>query len=297
MGKKVIQIPTLNDSASDFYQLFDIWRQVNALGLDVIFDFSECHFLRPNAVAFLGGLARLIEFRLGRASFDWSTLNDSWVRTTIRQNGFAYSFGDSKAPWDGTSIPYRENQILNMTEIMDYLTYQWIGNERIHVSGRLQNAIVGNMWEIYNNAFEHSDSDIGVFSCGQYFPNKKILLLSIVDFGHGIPAKIRGFFSQRVADKRVAQLTDASCLQWAFKAGTTTKVDEPGGSGLGLLKEFIRLNQGKLEIYSNKGYAIIDKEGERYREHSSSFEGTFVHVTVHCDEKLYKFLNEPEPPY
>ncbi|MCB2264313.1 MAG: hypothetical protein LGR52_15440 [Candidatus Thiosymbion ectosymbiont of Robbea hypermnestra] len=75
-------------------------------------------------------------------------------------------------------------------------------------------------------------------------------MLSVVDFGQGIPAKIRGFFQRYIGKDLVARLTGASCLRWAFQAGNTTKVGEPGGSGLDLLKEFIRLNQGKLEIYS-----------------------------------------------
>jgi hypothetical protein len=62
---KVICIPTLNDSASDFERLFSIWEQTTNYFEDVRFDFSHCGFLRPNAVVFLGGLARLIESRMG----------------------------------------------------------------------------------------------------------------------------------------------------------------------------------------------------------------------------------------
>ncbi|MCP4701009.1 MAG: HAMP domain-containing histidine kinase [Gammaproteobacteria bacterium] len=64
------------------------------------------------------------------------------------------------------------------------------------------------------------------------------------------------------------------------------------GLGLDLLKEFIQLNQGKLEIYSNDGYAIVDKDGERFMNCDISFKGTVVHITLHCDENLYQFCNE-----
>lgn len=74
MAQKVVQIPTLNDRASDFQQLFNIWSQANDYFEEVRFDFSRCGFLRPNAVVFLGGLARLVESRLGSVVFDWSTL-------------------------------------------------------------------------------------------------------------------------------------------------------------------------------------------------------------------------------
>jgi hypothetical protein len=297
MALKVIQIPTLNDRPGDFQQLFTIWSQVNDYFEDVRFDFSRCGFLRHNAVVFLGGLAKLIESRLGRVVFDWSTLHDQRVMTNICQNGFAGTFGHPSSAWDGNSIPYREDKTLDMNGIMDYLAYNWIGKGWVHVSDRLRDAIAGRMWEIYNNAFEHSGTQIGVFSCGQHFWRQNDLILSVVDFGRGIPANIRTFLRQYAEEKLVSKLTGASCLRWAFQAGNTTKIGEPGGSGLDLLKEFIRINQGKLEVYSNEGYAIIDKDGERYENREISFEGTVMHITLRCDENLYRFRDEVEPPF
>lgn len=299
MAQKIIIVPTLNDGASDFQQLFVIWDQVNDYFEDVRFDFSHCEFLRPNAVAFLGGLAHLIEARYGNVAFDWSTLHNSWVRTTIRQNGFAAAFGDASAPWNGTSIPYREDKTLDMNGIMDYLTDNWIGKGWIHVSDRLRDAIAGKVWEIYNNAFEHSGTEIGVFSCGQYFKTHNNLILSVIDFGRGIPANVRTFLRPYAKEKdSVSKLTGATCLRWAFEPGNSTSAsDVPRGIGLDLLKEFVRVNQGKLEVYSNEGYTIIDKDGERYENRSISFEGTVVHITLRCDENLYRFSDEPEVPF
>lgn len=76
MSQKVIYIPTLNNNAWDFQQLFTIWSQMNDYFEDVRFDFSRCGFLRPNAVAFLGGLARRIESRMGNVVFDWGSLHN-----------------------------------------------------------------------------------------------------------------------------------------------------------------------------------------------------------------------------
>jgi hypothetical protein len=289
MPQKVIHIPTLNDRAGDFRRLFEIWSQVSDYHEDVLFDFSHCGFLRPNAVAFLGGLARLIEFRMGTAIFDWDTLHNNWVKNTLSQNGFAGAFGSSTSGWSGHSIPYREDHNWDANSIIDYLEQYWLGRGWVHVSPRLRDAIVGHVWEIYNNAFEHSGSEIGVFSCGQHFYRQNELILSVVDFGQGIPAKVRTFLN---SDPRAGQLPAAGCLRWAFQRGNTTKEGEPGGLGLDLLKEFVRLNQGKLEVYSNEGYAIIDKDGERYENHDISFEGTAVHITLFCDERLYHFKDE-----
>ncbi len=184
-------------------------------------------------------------------TFNWDTLHNRWVKNTIRQNGFASKFGDFSVPWNGTSIPYREDTILDMNGIMDYLTYDWLGKGwgKRHLSERVRDAIAGNMWEIYNNAFEHSDSKIGVFSCGQHFPQKNELCLSAIDFGLGIPARIRNFVG---SDPRAQSLPSDACLRWAFTRGKSTCTDGVArGLGLTLLKEFIQLNQGIVNDFIN----------------------------------------------
>jgi len=290
---KVLSIPRLNDSTADFEQLFSLWSQANDYFENIRFDFSGCDFLRPNAVAFLGGLARLIESRLGTVVFDWDTLQNNAVLTNLCQNGFAGTFGYPSSGWDGNSIPYREDHSLDMNGIMDYLTYNWIGKGWIHVSDKLRDAIAGTMWEIYNNAFEHSGTTIGVFSCGQHFWRQNDLILTVVDFGRGIPATVRTFLRNYVDENLVASLTGAACLRWAFERGNTTCIGGVArGLGLDLLKEFVRINQGKLEVYSNEGYALIDKDGERFTNRITSFEGTVFHITLRCDENLYRFVDE-----
>ena len=298
MTQKIILIPTLNDEPRDFEQLFNIWSQVNDNFDDVKFDFSRCGFLRPNAIAFLGGLARLIESRQGHAVFDWSSLYDSAIMNLLCQNGFAITFGYPSSPSDGHSIPYREDRLLDMNGIMDYLTYNWIGKGWVHVSKRLRDAIAGTMWEIYNNAFEHSGTGIGVFACGQHYWKKNDLILSVVDFGRGIPSNVRMFLRQYADENLVAKLTGATCLKWAFERGNSTcPGDVARGLGLDLLKEFVQLNHGKLEVYSNNAYAIIDKNDELYENLGISFEGTVVHITLRCDENLYRFSDEVDYPF
>jgi hypothetical protein len=295
MGQKIILVPTLNDGPQDFARLFGIWDEVNDYFNDIRFDFSGCCFLRPNAVAFLGGLARLIESRMGSVIFDWNTLNNGAVMANLCQNGFAGTFAHPSSGWDGNSIPYREDKMVDMNGIMDYLTYNWIGKGWVHVSERLRNAIVGRMWEIYSNAFEHSGTEIGVFSCGQHYKRQNDLILSTVDFGRGIPSNVRSFLRQYVDESLVSKLSGAACLRWAFESGNSTSQGGVArGLGLDLLKEIVQLNQGKLEIYSNNGYAIIDKDGERYENRDLAFEGTVVHITLRCDEKLYLFNDEAD---
>lgn len=154
----------------------------------------------------------------------------------------------------------------------------------------LKDEIVGRVWEIYANAFEHGQSPIGIFSCGQHYPDHYELKLTVVDFGVGIPSNVRMFFKH---DPRSQSLSAASCLKWAFQRGTTTKPNGTSrGMGLDLLKEFVKLNKGKIEIFSHEGYAIIDSKREEFLNRSTFFEGTLINITFIRDESYYHLASE-----
>lgn len=158
------------------------------------------------------------------------------------------------------------------------------------ISNLLRDAIVGTVLEIYINAFQHGESDVGTFSCGQYYPHLQVLKLSVADFGIGIPSNVRLFFSD---DPRAQSLNAAYCLHWAFQRETTTR---PHGTsrcmGLDLLKDFVKINKGKLEIFSHEGYALIDSEQARFMNHKPFFEGTLVNITLRCDKSFYRLASE-----
>jgi hypothetical protein len=287
-----LKIPTVNDEPGDFDRLFSLWEQVNDECLHVAFDFSGCRFLRQNAVAFIGGLARLIEARDGKAEFRWNTLQQK-VSANLAQNGFLVAFGHPSFPWRGNSIPFREDQFQDKNAVVEYLKTKWLGRGWVHVSERLRGEIIGRVWEIYTNAFEHGRSDIGVFSCGQHYPYLRELALTVVDFGVGIPANVRLHFAN---DPRAAGLPASKCLEWAFGPGNSTKTAVSRGVGLDLLKEFVIINNGRLEMFSHEGRVQIGKEFKT-KNKISFFEGTLVNITLKCDESFYHLADEPIQGY
>ncbi|MBI4681828.1 MAG: ATP-binding protein [Nitrospirae bacterium] len=284
-----IYIPTINDELSDFDKLFTLWNQANDDNLNITFDFSHCYFLRQNAVAFLGGLARLIKDRSGAVSFNWDSMRED-IRSNLGKSGFLNSFDHRGSFWTGNTIPYRENLTFDTTIVVDYLKSYWLGRGWINVSSLLKDAIVMNVLETYINAFEHGESPIGIFSCGQYYPNLHELKLTVVDFGVGIPSNVRYFFKDV---PRFQSLSAASCLRWAFQRGTTTKPNGTSrGMGLDLLKNFVKINKGRLEIFSHEGYALISETQETFMNRDSFFEGTLVNITLQCDESYYRLSSE-----
>lgn len=222
-----VSVPTINDRSTDFDRLIDLWNNAISTRTDVIFDFSECGFLRQNAVACLGGLARMIQRRGKNISFATTTMSDA-VRMNLAQNGFLSMCNVGTSPWQGNSIPYREDQTQCTEAVVDYLRMQWLGRGWVSVSPGLRDAIVGVVWEIYANAFEHSRSPVGVISCGQFYPTLQLLKLAVLDCGVGIPNTVRAY-------KSSWQIPADRAVKWAFQRGASTRPG-PGGMGLDVLK-------------------------------------------------------------
>ena len=230
----------------------------------------------------------MVESRGGSVSFDWSTCTPKILKT-FQQNGFSQIFGGPAASAVGHTVPYREDLRQNADGIARYLQQSWLGRGWMNISPLLTDAIVGRVWEIYANAFEHGHSDVGVVTCGHHYQATKELGLTVVDFGVGIPANVREYLGKRVPA--------AVALQWAFQRGTTTKRDDTSrGIGLDLLKEFVKLNDGRLEFYSHNGQAHITRSQEAFSDLPVGFHGTLVTITFQCDGLRYRFADEVEGP-
>ena len=161
-----------------------------------------------------------------------------------------------------------------------------MGKGWINISPGLQDAIAGKVVEIYFNAFEHSQSSIGVFSCGQHYPESGTLQLTVVDFGIGISNSVRTLPEN-------ADMTAIEALKWAFEPGNSTKQQGVRqGEGLHILQEFVQKNHGTLMIFSNDSYVNIGDNGVRYENICTNFLGTLVNIAFRCDEKYYCLASE-----
>ncbi|CAI8879451.1 ATP-binding protein [Brevibacillus sp. IT-7CA2] len=285
---RTIRIPAINDNQMDFFYLFALWYLINESKEDIKIDFSNCTFLRHNAVAMLGGLKRLASCNSVEVVFDWATLRYG-VASNLRKNGFVKHFGVNDWSSTGNSIPYREDVRDESNSYIEYLKNEWLYQGWLNISTMLRDAISSKVYEIYRNVFDHGLSPIGAFSCGQYYPKLNELCLSIVDFGIGIPNEVKNYLNK-------PEMSSKKALEWAFKTGNTTKPsNEHGrGIGLGILKEFIKANNGKLEIYSNDGYVKITKDHEEFSETNFFFGGTIINITIIRDEAYYCFASEKE---
>ncbi|HEY5073372.1 MAG TPA: hypothetical protein VII34_01665 [Pyrinomonadaceae bacterium] len=277
------------DRPRDFEWLFRTWRELQSTQGDVEFDFAKCGFIGQNAVAFIGGAARLMESRGWAVRFLTGGM-PLRVKVNLQQNGFLHAFGQGRRGWLGNSIPFRQDSQEDPRGFVQYLEKQWLGRGWVDVSAALREAIVSRVGEAYTNVFQHSKSPVGLCSCGQYFPKLHQLKLTLVDFGVGIPSNVR-LFLQRTKNLKPEQLSAEKCMEWAFQPGTSTL---PGGRGLGLdlLTSFVKLNAGEMRIFSHEGHATVTTEGVVFSPSSEYFEGTLVNILLHCDERYYYLTSE-----
>lgn len=284
---QTLYLTTINDKEKDYLALFEIWNEYkNSLNLQI--DFSNCKFLQPNAVAFLGGMIYHIKIKGGKVSIKHTTMASD-ILMNLAQNGFLNAIGENFHPWEGNSIPFRHDIRCSSDSITSYLREQWLGRGWFSISETLADTITGIVWEIYANAFEHSCSSQGVFSCGQYYPSMKKLSLSVVDFGIGIPESVRKYLDFR---KYPDSISSVDALEMAFQSGFTTKPNDSRGLGLEFLKEFVQLNDGRMDVYSHEAHGIVVNGQEKYHETSAFFQGTIVNIRLQCDEKSYYSLED-----
>ena len=73
------------------------------------------------------------------------------------------------------------------------------------------------------------------------------------------------------------KFSSESTIKWAL-SGKTTRRDRPGGLGLQLIQEFIKLNKGRLIIVSGSGYGEIKSGSILTETYSERFPGTVVTI-------------------
>jgi len=97
------------------------------------------------------------------------------------------------------------------------------------------------------------------------------LHFTIADLGIGIGGNIHRHLGIRFSPE--------NAIKWAI-SGKTTRRERPGGLGLQLIREFIKLNKGRLIIVSGAGYWELSKGKVSTRTFSRPFPGTVVTIDI-----------------
>ena len=212
------------------------------------------------------------------------------MEAILRRNGLLAAFGyppaTTKSP---TALPYQRFKLQDSSLFAQYLQEHLPGKGIPTMSTGLGKLFQQSLFEVFENAIFHSNSPLGVFVCGQFFPLKQRVDITIADAGITIPRKVNETFTWN--------LSASDALAWALKEGSTTKREgKPGGVGLKLLRDFIAMNQGRLQIASGGAYWEFNAGAEIIHPLACPFPGTVVNLEINtADNKSYRLANEVSP--
>lgn len=210
------------------------------------------------------------------------------VHEILLKNGFLSYYGHSKAPdkW-ATTIPYHRFDAKDDRYFASYIEAKLMHRAEIpNMSAGLQKKFRESIFEIFSNAVTHSQTKLGIFTCGQFYPKRHEINFAVADLGIGI--------WQNVKEHAGMEIGPEDAIDWATEGRNTTRKGQiPGGLGLKLLKEFIDLNGGSIQIVSNAGYWKREKKMTKKQRLNREFPGTVVNVKINtADTNSYCLTSE-----
>ncbi|MBR1235734.1 hypothetical protein [Bradyrhizobium sp. AUGA SZCCT0182] len=208
------------------------------------------------------------------------------VRLVLQKNGL---FRKKVEDRSNTAMPVRIFGLEDGVAFSQYARLHLSRSERPQMSAALENKFYEGVDELFANSALHSRSQTGVVVCGQFYPRMKLLDFSIVDGGRTIAGSLR--------ESGIVRHSDSEAIEWAVISGNTTRQgDIPGGLGLKVLRDFIRMNSGKLTIVSGSGLWSQSHKGVIKERLTQPFPGTSVVLEINTsDEHQYDFVDGPNP--
>jgi hypothetical protein len=254
---------------------------------DVEIDMRHVTWFDANMCAPLGAILYKIGRELNTVRLTNVPAN---VETILSKNGFLCNYGWPRRPDTyGSTIEYKRFEPKDDRYFADYVEKQLVGKGIPEMSPGLVKKFRESIHEIFSNAVIHSQTKLGIFSCGQYFPKKHRLDFSVADLGIGIRRNLH--------DRLGLDLPAEQAINWALEGKNTTKAGPiPGGLGLKLLREFIELNEGRIQVVSDKGYWESSRGEITAGVFPEPFPGTVVNIEINtADTRSYCLVSEISP--
>lgn len=258
----------------------------------VALDFDTCDFLSAEAVAVLAGF---VQFRLARG-LQTRLLPDT-LRREVRKNlwkmGLLELFGKRPCQSPENSLPLYRQETYDREAIVRYIEREVMSRAEMPLmSKELRKEIRRSFVEIFGNVFHHSESVIGGLVCGQVYPKRKEIQLTFFDAGTGIGRNVRSCV-RGISD-------DPTAIRWALERGTSTLAlfqGHPRGLGLYLLRQFLKLNGGELQVYANSGYYREQGTEHQAVVFNPPLKGTLIDLRIRIEESIsYRLSGEGEEP-
>lgn len=271
-------VGTIRSNLDGFNSIAHLAEEVRGLLFDsAALDFARCGFFEANMAAPLYVVISKLRADLN----DVSIHNlPAGVEKILKKNQFLTTF--NLAPLrdtNQTTLPFKIFKLHAGDQFYDYLEAYMNGRGIPRMTEALTKRFRQSLVEIFLNSSIHSNSASGIFACGQFFPQKHRLDFTISDAGVGIRENVRRYTGKN-------KMSSCAAIEWALTEGNTTKTGkQPGGLGLKLIKDFIQMNEGKLQIVSRFGYYEFSSKGASVEKMDYDFPGTCVNIEINTEDK------------
>ncbi|NMC00656.1 MAG: ATP-binding protein [Thermoanaerobaculaceae bacterium] len=282
----IIPLRNINHDEQGFESLCDLYDKTKTFFLETVeFDMSKTTWFDADMCAPFGAILYKLGEMLNTIKF--LHINQK-VNEILLKNGFLSHYGQSKIPDSySTTIPYFRFDAKDDRYFAVYIEQKLMNRDEIpNMSLGLKKRFRESIFEIFSNAVIHSQTKLGIFTCGQFFPKKNEISFTVADVGIGICQNVREHIKRDIAPEEA--------IEWATQERNTTKKGSiPGGLGLKLLKEFVDLNGGSIQIVSQNGYWKREKRVTVKKRFANGFPGTVVSVKINTlDTNKYCLAEE-----
>lgn len=280
-----VKLTSITSDYAGYKQLIELNARAEELLFDeLLLDMTQAYWLDANMSAPLGALL----YRLGRRGNMIRLVNlNPPVKQILQKNGFLSNYGQEKIQdTNKTTIEYKRFEVKDERYFTSYIEEYFLGKGLPQMSAGVHKKLRESIFEIFSNSVLHSETSLGIFTCGQFFPTKNSLHFSLVDLGIGIRQKIKNALNRDFSAEQA--------ITWATEDSNTTKTGAiPGGLGLKLLREFIDMNRGSIQIISDCGYWQLAGGIVSTQRFGQAFPGTVVNIQINtADTHAYRLSSE-----
>ncbi len=281
-------LQTVRSNRFGFEHLGELYHATKDVFADeVVLDFARVTFFEANMAAPLAVIVARITDSFNSVRFENIQSN---VASILRKNKFLTQFRfPTLEDTNQTTMPFIRLQLSDGRLFEDYVQKEFRGKGIPRMSERLGKVFKKKVFEVFENAVLHSRSGLGVFVCGQYYPTKNRLDITLADAGVGIRENVRDFFNN-------PKISSVAAIRWALQESNTTKKGpQPGGLGFKFLHEFVTMNGGRIQIASRFGFYEYHGGDKTFNKLSMDFPGTAVTIEINtADNTQYCLQSETD---
>lgn len=285
--EEVINFPSFLISDNSGYSFLAKLIKITSKKRNFVLDFKNVTRFEPNLCAVVGAI--LIKSNESfKSNFSIINIQSEVLSKTLENNGFHTLLNGMLMNENITSsIPFSVFDMKNEEDVENYI-YKYILKTRWipKMSDGAKRKIYRSIFELYQNSVMHSGAS-KIFVCGQFYHFKGRMSLTMVEIGRTFKKNVTEF------DKKFSNFNSVQCIEWAVKSGNTTKnKEEAGGLGLDLIREFLTLNNGKLQICSDDGYWEEKKNTKFAQKINDIFTGSIVNIEFNLNDQNSYFSKE-----